>query len=470
MNRIQKLSRRGFLKASAAGAGMIVAPVIVPFSVFGANAPSNRILVGAIGCGRHGRGVMTSIMRNADARIVSVCDLDSVRLAEAKQLTESSTEKFHNARHSGVKMFEDYRELLSDKQIDAVLIATPDHQHARLAIDAAWSRKDIFLEKPASLTIAEGRRMSNAIHATGRIFQLGSQQRSNFEFRRACELVRSGRIGQLKTVEVRLPGDPPGGNPAPMPVPKNLNYDAWLGSTPDVPYTVDRVHPETRPDGTADYGRPGWLRLEQFGAGMITGWGTHHFDIAHWAMDMEYSGPIEVSGSASFPAPGSGLWNVHGSYHTEMLYANGVVVKGMEEGPAKPNGVLFTGTEGWIFVSRGGARVTSSDPVKIDSGGAEIGPLSASKPSILGELTANDARLYVSTDHVRNWLDCVRDRRQPITPAEVAHRSCTACLLQQVAMHLKRKLFWDPRTERFRNDDEANTWLSRPERPQYAIV
>ena len=470
MKNQHNVSRRSFLKTSAIGAaGVIVAPTIVPSSVFGTSAPSNRILVGAIGCGRQGRGVMSNIMRYADTRIIAVCDLDSVRNVEARQLTESTTERLHGAPHSGVKMYEDYRELLLNKEIDAVMIATPDHQHARLAIDAAWAGKDMYLEKPTSLTISEGRLMSNAINATGRIMQIGSQQRSNKEFRRACELVRSGRIGQLKTVEVRLPGDPPGGNPNPMPIPKNLNYDAWLGSTPDVPYTLDRVHPQTRPDGKADYDRPGWLRCEQFGAGMITGWGSHHFDIAHWAMDTEYTGPIVISASTTFPAPGSGLWNVHGPYHSEMLYANGVVVKGMEQSAAKPNGVLFIGTEGWIFVSRGGERVTDSDPDRIESSGAERGPLSASNPKILSELTENDVRLYVSENHVRNWLDCTRSRALNITPAEIAHRSCTVCLLQQIAMHLKRKLYWNPKTERFINDEEANKWLSRPERAPYAI-
>ena len=392
-----------------------------------------------------------------------------MRLAAAKRFTESSTAGFHGAPHSGVKTYEDYQELLLNKDIDAVLINTPDHQHARLAIDAAWAGKDIYLEKPASLTISEGRLMSNAINATGRVFQIGSQQRSNREFRLACELVRSGRIGQLKTIEVRLPGDPPGGNPNPMSVPKNLNYDAWLGSTPMVPYTVDRVHPQTKPDGTPDYSRPGWLRCEQFGAGMITGWGSHHFDIAHWAMDTEYTGPIEISASTTFPAPGSGLWNVHGPYQSEMLYANGVIVKGMEESATKPNGLLFTGAEGWIFVSRGGERVTESDPIKIDSAGAEIGPLSASNSKILRELTEKDVHLYVSTNHVHNWLDCIRTRALSITPAEVAHRSCAVSLLQQIAMHLKRKLYWDPKAERFKNDDEANSWLSRPQRHPYVI-
>ena len=469
MKKNHHLSRRSFLQITTAGAaGAFAVPVIVPSSVFGANAPSNRINVGAIGCGRQGRGVMSSIIRNADTRIIAVCDLDSIRLTDAKTFTEQATGRFLGTPHTGVKMYENYLELIANREIDAVLIATPDHQHSRLAIDAAWAGKDIYMEKPASLTIYEGRLMSNAMNATGRIMQVGSQQRSSAQFRKACEFVRSGRIGQLKTIEVRLPGDPPGGNPTPMPIPKNLNYDAWLGSTPDVPYTEERVHPQGK-DGKPDFNRPGWLRCEQFGAGMITGWGSHHFDIAHWAMDLEYSGPIEISASTTFPAPGSGLWNVHGPYQSEMLYTNGVVVKGMEESEKKPNGVLFIGSEGWLFVSRGDERVTDSDPIKNVSNATERGPLSASNPSIIRDLTDDEVHLYVSDNHVRNWLDCIKSRKMPITTAEVAHRSCTACLLQQIAMHLKRKLYWDPKAERFKNDDEANSWLKRAERPNYAI-
>ena len=470
MKENQNFTRRNFLKTTALGAaGAFVVPVIVPFSVFGANAPSNRINIGAIGCGRQGRGVMGLIMSHADVRITAVCDLDSVRLTDAKTFTERTTEHFMGTPHTGVKMYENYLELLTNKEIDAVMIATPDHQHSRLAIDAARAGKDIYMEKPASLTINEGRQMSNAMNATGCIMQVGSQQRSSPQFRKACEFVRSGRIGQLKTIEVRLPGDPPGGNPNPMPVPENLNFDAWLGSTPMVPYTQDLVHPQGQ-DGKPDFNRPGWLRVEQFGAGMITGWGSHHFDIAHWAMGLEYSGPIEISASTTFPAPGSGLWNVHGPYQSEMLYANGVVVKGMEESKIKPNGLLLTGTEGWIFVSRVGERVTDSDPIKNDSNGIESGPISASNPNIIRDLSDDEVHLYVSDNHVRNWLDCIKSRRLPIAPAEIAHRSCTACLLQQIAMHLNRKLYWDPIIERFKNDDEANSMLSRPQRYPYHIV
>jgi predicted dehydrogenase len=255
-----------------------------------------------------------------------------------------------------------------------VVISTPDHWHAIPAIHAAAAGKDIYMQKPTSLTIAEGRLLSDHLRKTDRIFQIGSQQRSLNpwpQFKRACELVRNGRIGKLTTVYVGLPGDPSGNDEPEMPVPKNLNYDRWLGSTPEVYYTEKRVHPQ------ADYSRPGWLRCEQFGAGMITGWGSHHVDIAHWGMDTEYTGPIEVSGWAEFPT--SGLWNVHGKFQTEALYANGVRMIVSNE---LPNGVKFEGSDGWIFVTRG-SGVTASDP-SAAAGNTKV--LNASDPKILSSV------------------------------------------------------------------------------------
>ena len=228
-----------------------------------------------------------------------------------------------------------------------------------------------------------------------------------------------------------------------MPVPKHLNYDMWLGSTPVAPYTEKRVHPQT------GYDRPGWLRCEQFGAGMITGWGAHHIDSAHWGMDTEYTGPIEVWGTAEFPK--KGLWDVHGPFRTEGVYANGVrmIVSG-----EFPNGISFEGTDGWIFVSRGNETVTGSDPVaKLNDNTA----LSASNPAIIKSVIGPDEiHLPESKEHHLNWLESVKSRRQPIAPVEVAHRACSACLLHHIAMKLPRKLFWDPVKERFKNDDEAN--------------
>jgi predicted dehydrogenase len=451
------VTRRKFIKRTlTAGAGIIIAPTILPASVFGPNAPSNRINIGAIGVGRISRGHdLPGVWKYDDVRITAVSDVDTNRLSDAKKLVESYYSRKTGKPFTGVVPYEHYEDLLADNDVDAVLISTPDHWHAKNAIDAVRAGKHVYLQKPTSLTIAEGRKMSDAVNASGRILQIGSQQRSMQQFRLACELVRNGRIGELEKIEIRLPGDPPGGNTQEMPTPKNLNYDKWLGQTPYVYYTLDRVHPQH------GYGRPGWLRCEQFGAGMITGWGAHHFDIAHWAMDREYSGPIEISGKASFAE--GGLWNVHGEYETEMRYDNGVIVTGTTDSPEKPNGVLFTGTGGWIFVSRGDYAASDSDPTSSVSKA-----LQASDPKILSPLTDQDPiRLYVSADHHGNWLNSIRTGQTNITPAEVAHRSCTACLLQHIAMKLNRRLYWDPIRERFKNDDEANSMTARPHRSPY---
>ena len=460
--RQSRTSRREFIKAAGrtvAAASVITGfPAIIPSSALGAAAPSNRINVGASGIGRISRGHdLPGIWRQNSARIVAVCDLDSTRLENAKTLVNGYYAKQTGKPYDGVTTYIQYRELLADKDLDAVVISTPDHWHTLIAIDAVRAGKDVYLQKPASLTIAEGRALSDAVHRSGRIFQIGSQQRSSPQFRYAAELVRNGRIGELKTVEIGLPGDPPGGNPSEMPVPKNLNYEQWLGSTPVVPYTEDRVHPQN------GYGRPGWLRCEQFGAGMITGWGAHHLDSAHWGMDTEYEGPVEVWGTAEFPT--KGLWDVHGPFRTEAIYANGVhmVVSG-----GFPNGIKFIGTEGWIFVSRGNEAATANDPAaRLKDPRA----LAASDPRIITSVIGPDEiHLYESTNHHANWLACVKTRQQPIAPVEVAHRSCSACLVHHIAMKLKRKVYWDSVQERFRNDDEANTMLSRPQRPPYTVA
>ena len=455
-------SRRRFLASAgqAAVASSVVAgfPAIVPSSVFGATSPSNRINVGAIGAGRISRGHdLPGIWKHEMARIMAACDLDSKRVDEAKVLLNGQYSKQTGKPYDGVTGYADYRELLANRDIDAVVISTPDHQHARLAIDAVQAGKHVYLQKPASLTIAEGRALSDAVHRSGRTFQIGSQQRSwpQGQFRRACELVRNGRVGTLKTVEIGLPGDPSGPDEPAMPVPKNLNYDAWLGSTPVVFYTENRVHPQE------GYGRPGWLRCEQFGAGMITGWGAHHIDTAHWGMDTEYTGPIEVWGTAQFPK--SGLWDVHGDFRTEAMYANGVhmIVSG-----AFPNGIKFIGTEGWVFVSRGNEAVTSSDPAAKQF----EQPLAASDPKILTSVIGpNEIHLPESTDHHGNWLACIKSRQQTIAPVEVGHRACSACLIHHIAMRANRKLYWDPLKERFKNDDAANALLSRPQRWPYGV-
>ncbi|CAN5165297.1 Gfo/Idh/MocA family oxidoreductase [soil metagenome] len=462
MNKAKNSSRRKFLKTSLAGvAGTFAIPVIVPSSVFGANAPSNRINIGAIGVGRislvHD---MPSVLKYDRANIIAVSDVDLKRIDNGKKFISDFYSKKTGKPYNGVQGYQNYQELLENKDIDAVIVSTPDHWHAKQAIDAVYAGKDVYLQKPASLTIEEGRKMSDAVNRTGRIFQIGSQQRSANpwpQFKLACELVRNGRIGEIHTIEVGLPGDPPGGNTEPMPVPDNLDYDMWLGQTPYVYYTEDRVHSQS--DITS---RPGWLRCEQFGAGMITGWGAHHIDIGHWGMGTEYSGPIEISGTAEFPK--EGLWTVHGIFRTEALYDNGVTMIVSNE---LPNGIKFMGSDGWIWVTRGKYSVTGSDP-----GGAEdnqdLKSFDASDPRLLkSQIGPDEIHLYDSPDQHGNWLECIRTRQQPVAPAEVAHRSCSACLLHHAAMKVDRKLHWDPIREKFKNDDEANKLLSRGHRPPY---
>jgi predicted dehydrogenase len=460
-------TRREFLAAAGTGivastslsgpAGSAGFPAIVPASVLGANAPGNRINIGAIGNGRISRvHDLPGLWKYDTARIMAACDLDASRVEDAKTLVNGYYAKKTGKPYDGVTTYRDYRELLANRDVDAVVISTPDHWHAIIAIHAVEAGKDVYLQKPASLTIAEGRTLSDAVHRSGRIFQIGSQQRSSPQFRYAAELVRNGRIGQLKTVEVGLPGDPSGDEEPVMPVPKDLNYDMWLGSTPVAPYTEKRVHPQS------GYDRPGWLRCEQFGAGMITGWGAHHIDSAHWGMDAEYTGPIEVWGSAEFPK--TGLWDVHGPFRTEAVYADGVrmIVSG-----DFPNGIKFVGTEGWVFVSRGNETVTASDPA---SKLKDTQALASSDPKIITSVIGPDeVHLYESKDQHGNWLECVRSRQQPIAPVEVAHRACSTCLIHHIAMKAKRKLFWDPMKERFKNDEEANAMLSRPQRAPYVL-
>lgn len=461
-SRKNAVNRRDFIRTSAKGAAattLLVSgfPTIVPASVLGKNAPSNRINVAALGTGRISRDHdMPNVWKHDQARIIAVCDLDSKRVEDAKKLVNGYYAKKTGKPYDGVTTYGDYREALQNKDVDAVIISTPDHWHSLMAIHAVEAGKDVYMQKPTSLTIADGRAVSNAVHRSGRILQIGTQQRSSVQFRYACELVRNGRIGDLRTVEVGLPGDPAGDEEPEMPIPPNLNYEMWLGSTPYVYYTEKRVHPQE------GYGRPGWLRCEQFGAGMITGWGQHHIDIAHWGMNTEYTGPIEISGKAEFPK--SGLWDVHGIFRTEGLYENGVKMIVTNE---LPNGIKFIGSKGWIFVTRGNYSVTASDPVEKQ---ASSKALTASDPKIItSKIGPDEIHLYESNDQHGNWLECIKTRKQPISPIEIGHRVCTTCLLHHITMKLGRKVYWDPIKERFNNDDEANSMLSRAQRWPYII-
>ncbi|MCK5137759.1 MAG: Gfo/Idh/MocA family oxidoreductase [Bacteroidales bacterium] len=446
-----------FLKKTAATtAGAILVPTIVPSSVFGKNAPSNKINIGQIGCGRIARSHdLPGTMQHDISRVIAVSDVDYNRMKDGKLLVENYySSKKGSDHYMDVKMYPDYKEMLLNKDIDAVIISTPDHWHSQPAIEAALAGKDIYLQKPTSLTVTEGRLLSDIVHKQGTILQVGTQQRSSPQFRIAAELVRNGRIGKLHTVKIGLPGDPSGPEADEMPIPENLNYNLWLGSTPEVPYTEIGVHPQQ------GYSRPGWLRIEQYGAGMITGWGQHHYDSAAWGMNTEFTGPVSVEALAQFPK--SGLWNVHGDFMVKHEYENGITV--FTSG-GYTNGIRYEGTDGWIFVSRGSYVASASDPV---DQAKSAKALDASDPAILkSEIKENEIHLYKSKEQHGNWLDCIQSRKQPISPVEIGHRACSVCLISHIAMKTSGSLQWDPKTEKFINNDLANSMLSRQQRYPY---
>jgi myo-inositol 2-dehydrogenase/D-chiro-inositol 1-dehydrogenase len=436
------VTRRQFLKGSAVAAAGFLVPAILPASVFGTDAPSNRITIGFVGVGRMGSGDMRELLGFKEVQIIAVCDLDANRVRNAQKTVEAHYAKQSaGGTYKGCTTFGDYRDLVARDDIDAVCVVTPDHWHALPSIAAAKAGKDIFLQKPLTLTIREGRVLSDTVRRYNRIFQVGSQQRSDARFHQACELVRNRRVGKLHTVKVGF-GTDPGTDPTPpMPVPDNLNYDMWLGQAPWAAYTEKRVHPQR------GYDRPGWLRISDYGAGMITGWGAHHNDIAQWGMGTEYTGPVEIEGQAEFPR--DGLWDVHGDFSIEYTYANGVKVICADNKKNK-QGVVFEGSEGWVYVRRG---FIDADPKSLLT--STIGP--------------NEIHLYKSNDHKENWLECIKSRAETIAPAEIGHRSCTVCLLGDIAMRLGRKLRWDPDKEQFIGDDEANKMLWRPMRSPWTL-
>lgn len=420
-----------------------VVPAFLSSSIARAAKANDTMLLGCIGVGRMGTGDMQELIYrglDANARVVAVCDLDSKRLASAKALVEKIyAERAKEAGpYPGCKAYGDFRELLERKDIDGVLIATPDHWHAPAAIAAAKARKDIYVEKPVTYSIAEGQKLICAVRDNHCILQVGSQQRSSIYFRKACELVRNGRIGQLHTIRVCLPPDEGTGNPQTSAVPENLNYEMWMGSTAVAPYAEGRVHPQ---DG---FGRPGWLQIERYCLGMITGWGAHMNDIAQWGNGSEDTGLVEIEAEAQFPR--RGLFDVHTTFHAEGKYANGVRLI-QETGKA---GVQFLGDEGWVDVSREELKASDPDLLK-----EKMGP--------------EDIKLYESKNHMGNFLECMRSRKEPAAPVEVGHRSNSICIITHIAMKLGRKLRWDPKTERFINDDEANARLDYPHRAPWVL-
>src|SRR5580704_1504571 len=355
---MKHFSRRSFLKtAVGGGVGLAILPNIIPARLLGADAPSKKINVAQIGCGRMGRSDMGNVLNESLARVVAVCDLDSRRLAAGKKMAEDYYSQ-QGVTGVSVKTYHDYHEVLAARDIDAVVVTVPDHSHARLAIDAAIAGKHVYVQKPVTYNIVEAIGLRRAVEGTKIILQTGSQQRSErpwHSFRAASEAVRNGRIGQLKAIRIGVGLDKPSGHPpAPMPVPENLDFERWLGSAPEQPYIELRVHPQKSLEG-----RPGWITTEDFGLGMITNWGAHHVDIAQWAMGQELGGPMTVEAQAQFMQNDS--WTVHTTYHVEMLYPKNVQ---LILDNTFPTGIRFEGDEGWVFCTRGEDNADGLPPLR----------------------------------------------------------------------------------------------------------
>jgi predicted dehydrogenase len=417
------VTRRDFLKGSAIAAGAAIAwPAIVPSSVFGANAPSNRITMGCIGTGGQGRSNMKGFNAKSGCQVVAVCDVDAGHRESARKTVGLDPKSCYN----------DFREVLARNDIDAVSIATPDHWHVPTSIAAVRTGKDVYCEKPLTLTIGEGRELADEVKRYGRVFQTGSQQRSGSEFRKACELVVNERIGKLHTMKVGISGNNRTCEPTwtPNPVPEGFDYDLWLGPAPYEPYHTQRCHYQFR-------------FILEYSGGQMTNWGAHHLDIAQWGSQSDDTGPVEIRGKGEFPK--TGLFTTALKAEVEYTYANGVKIF-----LKKGGGTRFEGTEGWIYVNRG--------------------KLEAEPKSLLTSVIGPDEiHLYDSRDHKQNFLDCIKSRKDPICNVEIGHRTSTVCHLGNIAMLLDRPLKWDPQKEQFIGDDEANRMTWRPRRAPWNL-
>jgi predicted dehydrogenase len=435
MSRSPDLSRRSLLKSV-----VIAAPLVIPASALGGEdrpSPSHRINMGCIGIRNQGGGHLRSLSGNSQVQVVAVCDVDkSIRDAGRKVVEDRYAKDMASGTYLGCHAYNDFRELIARPDIDAVMIAVPDHWHTLICLAAIRAGKDVYCEKPLTLFIREGRVLADAVKRYGAVFQTGSQQRSEHggRFRRAVELVRNGRIGQLRHIDVGLPGNniKQYGVHPPMPVPEGFDYEMWLGPAPYEPYTEGRCHYYFR-------------FILDYSGGQVTNFGAHDLDIAQWALDADNTGPVEVDGSrGEFYT--EGLYDVAKRVDFTCTYANGVTVRCQTSG----SGCRFHGTEGWIYVNRG--TLQASNPKVLDS---VIGP--------------SEVRVYESKSHWGNFLECVKTRRTPICSAEVGHRSATVCHLGNIAMKLRRTVKWDPAREQFVNDPEADRMTTRAYRAPWRL-
>jgi predicted dehydrogenase len=400
-------------------------------------AKNDRFRIGAIGMRYQGSVVADKAVAHGD--VVAICDVD-------REIAEKAKSHFG----SKADLYEDYRKMLDRKDLDVITIGTPDHWHTAIVIAACQAGKDVYCEKPLTLTIDEGKLLCKVVHETGRVVQVGSWQRSDNNFRLGCELVRAGRIGKLQKVSVVLGKNLQGG-PFPLETPpSNLNWDLWQGQTPAVSYIKQRCHFTFR-----------WWY--EYSGGQMTDWGAHHLDIAQWGIGLDHSGPVEIDGRATFPKVPNG-YNVATSFQARYVYANGVELTVVDNGR---NGVMFEGSEGHLFVNRGTVSGLPVDRLKDQPFPREHYKLYAhdnlSRPPRTGKLDA-------IINHMGNFFDCVKTRQTPLSDVVSQHRSVSVCHLGNISMRLGRKLKWDPQGERFVNDEEANAHLSRKQRSPYEVM
>lgn len=429
MENKSKISRRSFVTTATAGAAAFT---VVPAISFAANAGTDKIRLGYIGTGIQSHGLLKSISNCPETVVMACCDVVTTKVEKFRGEAQALNDKKWIGEEHIVTVYKNYRELLKRKDIDAVVIATPDHWHAQIAVDAAKAGKDIYCEKPMAATVAEGRAMVNATRKYKRVFQTGNMQRSWRNFRHAAELVANGYIGDIKEVNVSV-GPPVRALDLPsVPTPDNVDWDMWVGPSLYRDYSPVLAPP------VEDKRFPNWRNYREFGGGMITDWGAHMFDIAQWALRMDESGPVE------FNPPSE-----HAKIGLQMKYKNGVVMNHSNWGEG--NAVQFIGTKGKIEVSRGFLR---SDPASI----------------VESEIKPTEKRLYKSDDHYQDWIDAIKKRTRPISDVETGHRTSSLCNIANIAYELQRNLKWDPKREQFIGDAAANMMLSRAYRGKWNFL
>jgi len=425
-------TRREFLEA---GAGLwLLGPTVLRAAP--SPPPSERVTVGCIGVGGRGRLNMRGLMHYG-AQVVAVCDVDQRNRATALRQVEA----FYAARkgqttYRGCLACSDFREVLAREDVDAVMVATPDHWHVPIAVAAARRGKNLYVEKPLGVSVAEGQALREAVRRHGVVFMHGTEQRCMAQFRLACELVRNGYLGRLKIIKVACPGGRVGPVCRPEPVPRGLDYEMWLGPAPWKPYSAARVRPGN------------WYFISDYAAsGFVAGWGIHHMDIVQWALDADNSGPLEIETQAVFPS--DGIFNTPVTWEVNYHYAGGIRVN-FTDNRKNRQGIRLEGTEGWVHVTR--SSITAEPRSLLTK---RLGP--------------NDIRLYRCESDDKNFLECVRTRRPTASPIEAAHRSTSVCYIAHISMVLGRPLRWNPVAERFVGDEEANRLLARPHREPWGL-